>query len=238
MKFAYAAALLGASTVAYVGVDVSEPISEADWQCLESPGGQGPVQWASVRAYRSNGSTDPNAPSSIKNARAAGIKHVSAYIFPCVSCGNGAKQVNDTVAFLKSSGATPDIYWYDVETYNWSSSLSSNQAFITDMITKGKALGIKAGIYTNYYNWQSIVGLNWSYPAQQGLPLWYAHYDDSASFSDFAAFGGWSKPSVKQYEGDQSSCGVGIDYDYMTSLVQAEAPAFEPMYGGAETFLQ
>jgi len=239
MKFAFAVALLGASAFAYTGVDVSDPISEADWACLEQPGGQGPVQWASVRAYRSSGSTDPNAPTTIKNARAAGISHVSAYIFPCVSCGNASAQVSNTVSYLNSHGATPDMYWYDVETYNWSSNLASNQAFIKAMIDEGKALGIKAGIYTNYYNWQSIVGLSWSYPSQQGLPLWYAHYDNSASFSDYSAFGGWSKPAIKQYEGDKTSCSVGVDYDYMTSLVQAEEPvAIDAIYGGADTFLQ
>ena len=118
-----------------------------------------------MRAYQSFGSTDGNAPASIKAAKAAGIKHVSAYIFPCVSCGDGAKQVNDTVYLLNANDAAPDMYWYDVERYNWSSDLSSNQAFITDMISKGQKLGIKAGIYTNYYNWEAIVGLDWDYPA-------------------------------------------------------------------------
>jgi hypothetical protein len=118
-----------------------------------TPGGQGPVEWASVRAYCSYGDVDSNAVSTIKNARAAGIKDVSAYIFPCVSCGDAAGQVKDMVNHLESNGATPDMYWYDVERYNWSSSLSSNRQFITDMITQGKKMGVKAGIYTNYYNW-------------------------------------------------------------------------------------
>ena len=183
-----------------------------------SPGGQGPVEWASVRAYQSNGRTDSNAAGTIKAAKAAGISAVSAYIFPCVSCGNAAGQVQDTVSYLVSAGAKPDMYWYDVEQYNWSSNLASNQAFIQAMVDEGKKLGIRAGIYTNYYNWEAIVGLSWSYPSSKGLPLWYAHYDNSASFSDYSSFGGWKTPAVKQYEGDKTSCGVGIDYDYMTSL--------------------
>ena len=61
--------------------------------------------------------------------------------------------MNDTVYLLNKRGATPDMYWYDVERYKWSSNISSNQAFIEDMIKEGKNLGIKAGIYTNYYNW-------------------------------------------------------------------------------------
>ena len=207
----FSSALLVAAATAITGVDVSTSISQSDWECLN-------VDWASVRAYSSTGSPDYNAAGTIKAARAAGVSDVSAYIFPCVSCGDGGKQVNDTIYYLNKQDASPDRYWYDVERYNWSSNLASNQAFITDMIEEGKKQGIKAGIYTNYYNWQEIVGLDWSYPADQGLPLWYAHYDNSASFSDFEAFGGWSSPSIKQYEGDKSSCGVGIDYDYMKRL--------------------
>ena len=42
----------------------------------------------------------------------------------------------------------------------------------------------------------------------------YAHYDDNPSFSDFEAFGGWSRPAIKQYEGDAVVCGVDIDKDW------------------------
>lgn len=89
----FALALLSSCAFAITGVDVSEPLSQADWECLMSPGGQGPVEWASVRAYCSYGDVDHNAVSSIKAAKAAGIKDVSAYIFPCVSCGDAAGQV-------------------------------------------------------------------------------------------------------------------------------------------------
>ena len=42
----------------------------------------------------------------------------------------------------------------------------------------------------------------------------YAHYDNLPSFSDFTAFGGWSTPAIKQYMGDKTSCGVGVDYNW------------------------
>lgn len=47
-----------------------------------------------------------------------------------------------------------------------------------------------------------------------GLPLWYAHYDNSPSFSDFAAFGGWTAPNIKQYEGTSSLCGASVDRNW------------------------
>ena len=30
------------------------------------------------------------------------------------------------------------------------------------------------------------------------MPLWYAHYDNIPSFSDFSSFGGWTTPYAKQ----------------------------------------
>ena len=69
-----------------VGVDVSSAVDEATWKCLQSPGGQGPVEFAVVRVYRSTGTVDPSGAATIKAARAAGIKNVDGYVFPCVTC--------------------------------------------------------------------------------------------------------------------------------------------------------
>ena len=83
------------------------------------------------------------------------------------------------------------------------------QALVDACVSK-----MTCGIYTSASGWVPIVGSSWSYPASKGLPLWYAHYDGKPSFSDFKAFGGWAKPSMKQYIGDHTSCGVGLDYNY------------------------
>ena len=90
---------------------------------------------------------------------------MDGYIFPCVRCGDGAVQVSATVDSISGYG----MLWYDVERLSWSSDKASNQAFIKSMVDEGIARGVHAGIYTSYYNWQDIVGLDWSYPASQGL---------------------------------------------------------------------
>ena len=108
---------------------------------------------------------------------------------------------------------------YDIEPYAWSSDKASNQAFIKAMVDEGISLGVNAGIYSNWNAWSEIVGTTWNYPASRGLPVWYPHYDDSKSFGDFQSFGGWSKPSIKQYLGDKTSCGVGVDYNWAPSAV-------------------
>ena len=173
-----AAALMAVGTNAILGVDVASFLDKTDWECLmHEDHSYGAVGWAGVRAYTSQGYVDNNAPHTIQHARAAGMKHIGAYIFPCVPCGDPSGQVNGTVYYLTHHKAEPDMYWYDIERMHWSNDIFHNRAFIANMIKEGKRLGIKAGIYTNYYNWDEIVGLDWSYPADQGLPLWYAHYD-------------------------------------------------------------
>lgn len=207
--------LIATPTESTVGVDVSQLISTSTWECLETPGGQGAIEFAIPRVYRSTGSVDPNGATSISNAIDAGIKYVDGYIFPCVPCGDAAGQVSDAVAAIKGTGY--GMVWYDIENYNWGSDLSANQAFIEDMIKEGLKLGVSAGIYTSYYNWESIVGLDYDYPSSIGLPLWYAHYDNSPSFSDFTPYGGWSEPAIKQYIGDATSCSASVDYNWYPS---------------------
>lgn len=68
------------------------------------------------------------------------------------------------------------------------------------------------GVYASESQWSAIMGSE--YTGGSGHQLWYAHYDNQPSFSDFKAFGGWSKPSIKQYAGDKTMCGVGVDLNY------------------------
>ena len=146
------------SVESVTGVDVSQSVSESQWKCLQSPGGQGPVEFAIVRVYRSSGTLDPNGASSIIAAKAAGIKYVDGYIFPCVTCGDPEGQVRDTKSGLENAGAEYGMLWYDIERYAWSSDKISNQDFIKKMIDEGQRLGVKAGIYTNWNSWAEIVG--------------------------------------------------------------------------------
>ena len=205
-------------TLATVGVDVSALVDESAWKCLQTPGGQGPIEFAVARVFRSTGHADETGTESIKAAHAAGIKHVDGYLFPCVKCSSSpADQVQAAVA------ASVDIerLWLDIEPFDWPSDPKSNEAFVTGLVDACLKMAPSCGIYSSVHAWESIFesSTDYSYPASKGLPLWYAHYDGNPSFSDFSAFGGWSKPTIKQYYGDKTSCGVGLDYNWMPAGV-------------------
>eukprot|EP01038_Epipyxis_sp_PR26KG_P010203 gene10203-13727_t len=222
---AAAFSLLIASSIAYHGVDVSQLTSASSFSCLKSNG----YSFAIVRVYCSSGKTDSNGPASINNAWSGGMNYVDGYIFPCYSCGNPEKQMDDTISYLASHdikprylngtkneeanlGASYGMLWIDVEgTSYWSSSTSNNVDFIKRMAAEGKSRGLSIGIYTSNSQWSPITGGS---TALSSYPLWYPHYDNKDSFSDFSPFGGWSKPAIKQYIGTTSICSASVDKNY------------------------
>ena len=88
---------------------------------------------------------------------------------------------------------------------------ASNRAWMSQALSQATAMGVKIGVYTSASQWIPIMG-SWS--GASHYPLWYAHYDGRQSFSDFSPFGGWTKPAIKQYAGDASRCGVGVDLNW------------------------
>merc|ERR1711871_198318 len=211
MHFASLVCILAVIAPVYVsatiGVDVSQLTSSSAFSCLKQQG----FDFAVARGYQSVGRVDPNAAASIKNARAAGIQYVDAYIFPCFKCGNPAGQVRDTVNTLKNQGADFGMLWLDIEGSQYWGSQSANQQFFEGLVSASQEMNVKLGVYTSESQWEPIMG---SYSGGSSYPLWYAHYDGSQSFSDFRPFGGWSKPNIKQFRGTTTVCGAGVDENW------------------------
>jgi len=104
--------------------------------------------------------------------------------------------------------------WLDVElgSQYWLSDKSKNANFVEGLRVAGLARGLSLGVYTSLSQYPPIVG---TYTGSSSLPLWYAHYDNNPSFSNFRSFNGWSQPTVKQFLGDKSYCSVGVDVNFM-----------------------
>lgn len=210
-KFAFLAALL-ISVLAVKGVDISQPFSTSTFTCMKNNG----VTFVIPRAYCSFGGPDSHAVANLQNARAAGLS-TNVYMFPCRG-KSGTAQVNDLFSHV-----SPSLYgtvWIDVETNpssgcSWSGhSAASNCDFVTEIVKAIQSHGKIAGIYASLSMWNSIMGSQHACSGLSSHPLWYAHYDKNPSFSDFTSFGGWTKPYMKQYVGDTTLCGAGVDYNY------------------------
>jgi len=87
--------------------------------------------------------------------------------------------------------------------------------FFEKLVTECLGLGMLVGVYTSKSQWDPIMGDSYSYAANKGLALWYAHYDNTPSFYDFVPFGGWTTPFAKQYAGDVATCGADVDKNWV-----------------------
>eukprot|EP00761_Pharyngomonas_kirbyi_P012006 gb/GECH01012033.1/.p1 GENE.gb/GECH01012033.1/~~gb/GECH01012033.1/.p1 ORF type:complete len:222 (+),score=42.63 gb/GECH01012033.1/:1-666(+) len=202
------AAIIPSISATY-GVDISQRTSESAFSCLKNNG----FDFAIVRGYHSTGRVDTAMPASVKNAWNGGMGHVDIYMFPCPKCGkSGKQQMAELVDYIEHHNVKHGMIWLDIEASRlWHGSCSQNQQFAHELASEANSRGVHLGVYTSEAQWKPIM-CNWS--GLSNYALWYAHYDHRPSFSDFRSFGGWSRPAIKQYVGDATVCGAGIDKDW------------------------
>uniref|UniRef100_A0A914VXW6 Lysozyme n=1 Tax=Plectus sambesii TaxID=2011161 RepID=A0A914VXW6_9BILA len=193
------------------GFDTVQSLTVDTIHCLKRNGYSAFI----ARVYVSSGNFDQVGMQNIKTANAAGLLFVDAYLFPCVdtSCPSGAQQVKSVINEMAAQRLGITRIWLDIEKYQWSGNMQSNQAFIRDMVHQAQNMSMDVGIYTSYSNWQAIVGLDWN--EFRILPLWYADYDGHADFSGFRPFGGWDQAEIHQFQANfNGPCGVRMDLDW------------------------
>eukprot|EP00012_Vannella_robusta_P009541 CAMPEP_0206202238 /NCGR_PEP_ID=MMETSP0166-20121206/12048_1 /ASSEMBLY_ACC=CAM_ASM_000260 /TAXON_ID=95228 /ORGANISM="Vannella robusta, Strain DIVA3 518/3/11/1/6" /LENGTH=205 /DNA_ID=CAMNT_0053621113 /DNA_START=311 /DNA_END=925 /DNA_ORIENTATION=+ len=174
-------------------------VSSSDFSCLKSNG----YDFGIIEATKGSQATlNPYISSVVSNARKH-IKNIDVYIFPDTS-HSASSLMNSFIKDLKKDGVlTNNMIWMDIEgTQYWSGSCSNNQKWLKEAINTINGLytgcghSTCVGIYTSESQWSPIMCNTSEFSNHQ---LWYAHYDGKASFSDFKAFGGWTKPNMKQY---------------------------------------
>jgi hypothetical protein len=204
----------GVSGTTY-GVDSSSAISTSVASCLKSSG----LNLIIARAFHSTGTVDTSACTTLNNAKTEGIAGRDVYMFPCPTCSaSAASQVSTMTSYLKStcSSTWSGKIWLDIEgSQYWLGSSSTNQAWYKSLVDACTSSGYDCGVYGSKSQWEELFGSS-TFSYGSSLPLWYAHYDNSASFSDYSSysFGGWSSPTMKQYEGDITVCSTDLDKNY------------------------
>ncbi|EFC38524.1 predicted protein [Naegleria gruberi] len=183
LMMAFAASVANAT----LGLDLSYfqgDVSQSSWNCLKQSG----REFAIIQAQLSTGRVNPYVANDINRAKAAGIKYVDIYIFPNIN-EDAAAQVQNTVNFIKSNGATFGQIWLDIEgPQYWTNNCQTNVNFISRMVNAGRATGYPVHIYSSHSQWQPITCGSTAF---SNLQLWWAYYDNNASFDNFQSFGGW-----------------------------------------------
>jgi len=234
MSFTTTTVLLAAVSVAraLLGFDISSPMSLGTAQCMK---GQG-YDFGIIHAwYCGSGTADPNAVTSYRSLRAAGIRHVGVYLYPCVGshCPSAQAQVNSLHSFLAQNGMSPDSVWLDIESgggCSWTLGASGNQAFYGELLSATKSYWPNNfGVYSSRYEWGNCFGSSyWVHPGDNDVKMWFADYDGVANFNNFLTFSAWTTPYAKQYLGDAHVCGFDVDLNWAPGFFGAGAPAPPP----------
>ncbi len=124
--------------------------------------------------------------------------------------------------------------WLDVEDDPASLSVAQIVAKVQEAID---ACGSTPyGIYTGAWWWNAHLP---GCAAFSDAPLWYSWYDGIASLDTWQtqAFGGWSAPTGKQYQGNVAVSGINTDTNVLWLNVPNTGPALPPGVPAAPTGL-
>ena len=176
------------------------------------------------RGYKNSGNIDFAVCNSINSAAKAGISKRDTYMTPCAtsSCKSADSQMSDLVDYLKKNCNTnwSKRIWIDIgDSKIWTSSTSNNQKFYKALIDSCKKNNVSCGVYSSRSQWISIFG-SATYCYGQNLPLWYLHYDNNPSFSDYgsSSFGCWTSPHAKRFAGGVSTCSMTVNKNFSPSF--------------------
>ena len=223
MRVLASALALSAVRGAVFGVDVSTPVSAEAAKCMFSAN----ISFGVARAWHSDTEGfDKFAVTSVASWQRERIA-ADVYMFPC-SFENATAQVTQLLGNLTASGTAPGRIWFDVETNPtpacaWRASKADNCAYLGELVAAAKASPFPHwGVYTSIHMWTTLMTTAAAPDAcavAADLPLWYPHYESppSPSFSDFVPFGGWAKPTIKQYYDGLTPgglCGVSVDNNF------------------------
>eukprot|EP01113_Clastostelium_recurvatum_P000658 TRINITY_DN10302_c0_g1_i4.p1 TRINITY_DN10302_c0_g1~~TRINITY_DN10302_c0_g1_i4.p1 ORF type:complete len:239 (+),score=42.98 TRINITY_DN10302_c0_g1_i4:185-901(+) len=202
------------------GIDMSDEECQAYtasmWKCLRTTGSH---TFAIIQAFRGGNQINQATARCVADAWAANFTSVDIYVWMCPNCeGNvpASNAMTNLIKYLHSHNVTFGRVWMDIELCdndpNCWSSLPTNIQFIQEAVTTFQKNNIKVGIYSTPWEWERVFGASFS--GFKDLPLWYANPNGQETFSDFAPFGGWTKPLIKQYYWYGNDCGATYDADW------------------------
>uniref|UniRef100_A0A914WGM6 Lysozyme n=1 Tax=Plectus sambesii TaxID=2011161 RepID=A0A914WGM6_9BILA len=214
-----------------LAIDTNIATSTGTFSCYRSSYN---VLTAFIRIYKpdNGGSVDPNGATNVQNANNAGLG-VEVYITPSpTSSKQGYQQLDEAYNYVTSHGVNVKSVWLQVTSpINWGSNTQNNANFIYSFLARAQQRNLGVGIYTNSYDWAQITNgwTGWTSVAG-GVNLWYWHVtatgpsgQTSQNFNDFASFGGWNNPVVKQYGQSINMCGNMVNADvYVTGSKKSE----------------
>lgn len=169
----------------------------------------------------------------IRALQAAGGIEIEAYVYLYWGLSPWNQTPLDrTKAALQRAAGRVSRLWLDCE--------DMSNAFRADQLAECAdylaSEGMPTGIYTGRWYWEPYAGNN---PDFAHLPLWHAEYLTTnllaepqkaaqVNFGAFQSYGGWTRPTLWQFQGTASLCGHSVDLNAIEDVVVAPAPPPPP----------
>ncbi|MDR3430975.1 MAG: hypothetical protein P4L95_03550 [Rouxiella aceris] len=159
-----------------------------------------------VRSYLSSGMVDPDYVGNTKHLHDHLVEWWP-YMNPCFKCGNPEAQFKKLIAATTIPHKV--ILIYIMVDQGWGSDVEKNREFLTtltSMMQESKYLPL---IVTNKYNYEKIMGEDWSDLCS--LPLYYQSLNGKDNCDDFVPFCGWYQAIGKIYKNNFPACTIKFD---------------------------
>lgn len=108
-------------------------------------------------------------------------------------------------------GSSVRRLWLDCE----DSEQPFDEAQLWECVTICNQAGIQPGIYTGRWWWVPRASNSQLFAE---LPLWHAEYVDVPDFDSFVPYGGWTRPTIWQYQGTTTLAGHSVDLIVMEEV--------------------
>lgn len=200
-------ALLASISFATNGVTIRELVE--NFSCFK----QNRHVYAMVRAYINTGQVDPNARKTLIAAQNAKLLYQNAYMNPCTQCKFMPEvQIDQIVEALK--GIKYETIWIQVQLMDrWSANATYNCEYVKRLIAQTKKHKQSSGIASDAPAWEKIMGKDCIIP-DDDVGVWWIKHDNEESFDHFKPFGGFTYPTIKEFEGPVKMCGFEVDRNF------------------------
>jgi hypothetical protein len=211
----------------------SNTLLSSDFDCMVDNGfnffiQRGFVTWQTQHHGIEN-SVDPNICIHLHRASRAGLDVQGIYLQPWPRYGVSYGSVVTSLKrhLLNNCGTYADVPVYlsvlddDHIAYGWRDSYEVNRHWIEGFLATCKEYFNSCGVLSSRSVWTTLFHTSTytNSSAFDGVSVWYSDDGSMPNFKDFregdTSFGGWSTPSMKQFERKSDLCGFVVGKDWL-----------------------
>ena len=169
--------------------------------------------YAIVRAFLNVGRVDPNAKETLKVAAAQKLLYADIYANPCIECKMTPETTVDVIVdALKET--TYNNFWLVITPNDkWTANTTYNCDYANRFLRQAKKLGKSPGIGSDAPSWEKVMGKGCEITVDYA-GCWWLKHDKEQSFEKFKPFGGFTFPTIKEFDGPSKMCNMDVDLNF------------------------